>query len=204
MAWPPFFVFSLLMKVPPMLNTLLLALLLLVPSAPNKAVIERTALRTAEIDWHQDEEHTGHCTGINVGIRWVLTAEHCIPPKGVDIEVNHLVARVVKTDKDLDLALIQTDWDLATIELRKGQTAPGEVVLAIGYAWDEPLIVLHRYVGRVIDEAVFTDGTFIPGMSGGPVVDLDGKLVGMVQRGYEGNIGGAISAKLIKEFLDAR
>jgi serine protease Do len=191
------------MKVPPML-TLLLALLLVVPSAPNKSVIERTIARTAEIDWHQDDEHEGHCTGINVGIRWVLTAEHCIPPKGVDVLVEHRLARVVKTDKRLDLALIATDWDLPIMELRKNAPAPGEVVLAIGYAWDEPLFVLHRYVGRVVDEAIFTDGTFIPGMSGGPVVDLDGKLVGMIQKGYEGDIGGAISAKLIKEFLNGR
>lgn len=184
-----------------------LACLLFIGSAPTvayKSVIDSTILKVHEVDWYADEEVQGHCSGIQIGVRWVLTMSHCIPDGNVDVLVDQRPVRIVKNDPKRDLALLETPEDVkvgGVIDIRKSETHPGETVIAIGYAWDEPIFTLIRTVGRVTDSEIFTDGSFIPGMSGGPVIDTDGKLVGVIWKGYRGDIGGAVSAKVVRAFL---
>ena len=47
---------------------------------------------------------------------------------------------------------------------------------------------------------LFVAGQYIPGMSGGPVVDHDGKIVGIVQQSNSG-IGFGVGVSTIQGFL---
>lgn len=183
---------------------LVLALFVGLAPAPERP-IQSTIDKTVQVDWVVDKETQGHCTGIQIGIRWVLTMAHCLPEEGIkaDVLVDNEVARVIKQDPEIDLALLGTETNAqrGIMEFREGSPDQGEALLAVGFAWDEPIYVLKRFVARVDDDYVYTDGSFIPGMSGGPVVDLNGKLVGIIQKGWPGGVGGAINVKVIKKFL---
>jgi S1-C subfamily serine protease len=57
--------------------------------------------------------------------------------------------------------------------------------------------------GFSIPDAVQTDAAVNPGNSGGPLVDLDGDVVGVVNAGGGDNIGFAISAAVVKRVIPA-
>lgn len=179
-----------------------LSLAVLALASPPKT-IDNTLQMSHIIAWDKDDENSGRCTGIQVGIRWVLTAKHCIPPKefGVDIYVDGKVVRVVKQNDAF--ALLQTDEDASMIiPIRKEPVNVGEELWAVGNAYGLGMHTLHRFVAALDGKSghVITDGTFIPGMSGGPVVDVNGKLIGVIQSGTA-EVGIACNAKEVLDFI---
>ena len=126
-------------------------------------------------------------------------------------------AEVVGTDPPTDLAVLKINaTDLAPAELGDvSQLQVGEDVVAIGYALDLPggPTVTRGVVsakGRVIEEspysivdAIQTDASVNPGNSGGPLVNLQGKVVGINTAiiGQAQNIGFSISIDLAKPLV---
>ena len=209
------------MKGPPMFIPILATVVALAVVAPPPSqpvsVIERAVSQISDIDWTLDEKRGGHCTGVQIGIRWILTAEHCLPPKdvNVDITANGTPVRVLKRSAELDLAILETPGDATNsiMEIRKSPPKLGEEVAAVGLGWGPgnegrviPPMVLRRSIARIgANGYIYTDGSFIPGMSGGPLVDVDGKLIGVVRQGWdEIAIGGVIPAKAVRGFIDGK
>jgi putative serine protease PepD len=134
-----------------------------------------------------------------------------------------------KTARDADLLGIDTQHDLALVKIRDAKGLPtatlgssadlrvGDSVVAIGNALDlgstpsvtEGIVsALNRSIsapGETLTGAIQTDAAINPGNSGGPLVDAQGRVVGMntAIAGDAQNIGFAIPIDAIKLRVDA-
>jgi putative serine protease PepD len=134
-------------------------------------------------------------------------------------------ATVVGADPSRDLALLKVDGhDLPTLSLGdSSQVGVGDPTYAIGnpFGLDHTLTTgivsaLQRSLqapdGAKISGAIQTDAALNPGNSGGPLLDADGKVIGVNSQiqtgssnGAEGGnvgIGFAIPANTVKSFID--
>src|SRR6266545_3570062 len=134
-------------------------------------------------------------------------------------------ATVVGADPSRDLALLKVDGhDLPTLSLGdSSQVSVGDPTYAIGnpFGLDHTLTTgivsaLQRSLqapdGAKISGAIQTDAALNPGNSGGPLLDADGKVIGVNSQiqtgssnGAEGGnvgIGFAIPASTVKSFID--
>lgn len=131
----------------------------------------------------------GHGTGVHIGGGYVLTAAHVVTTETTaTLKTERGViskADVIWSNKEADLALVQTKHfaDFGTAELACRRGVKGEAVNAQGNPFDYEFLSTWGYVSgppRIIGTAVLlpTDMTVAPGMSGGPVYDSAGKIIG--------------------------
>lgn len=117
------------------------------------------------------------CTGVVVRPTQVLSAEHCID--GTALTVDGMEAKVIKRSGTLILVdvpgLLKPGLSIGKLPRR------GDEVFSWGYAYDLGLTVLVRHIANFLDEDIMLDGTMAKGMSGGPVVNQRGELVGINQ-----------------------
>lgn len=140
------------------------------------------------------------CTGIVVGITRVLTAEHCVSDKDT-MYVDGKVARLVK--KDEAFGLLDTGDPLSekkVVKLAEDLPEQGAEVAAFGFAYDGPLLRFTRNVAGYVEGDMVLDGPLASGMSGGPILNTKGELVGLNQ-GTNEVLGLACGIKEIREFL---
>jgi S1-C subfamily serine protease len=122
-----------------------------------------------------------------------------------------LPARLLAYDVERDLAALSVEAnDLPTITLgHSRQLQPGQWVLALGHPWGVPGAVT---AGVVINTGpppeIPTRGELIqvglhlrPGHSGGPLVDIHGRLVGINTMIAGPDVGLAIPVHVVKAFL---
>lgn len=135
------------------------------------------------------------CTGVMVAARRALTAAHCVKDDAgfiVDGEDAMVMAR------GESLLLVSTSSTKKPLKLAKDLRIQ-EPVLSFGFAWGE-MTVLGRHVAVLHGPDFATDGPIAPGMSGGPMVNASGELVGINQASNE-IIGIACGTGEIREFL---
>lgn len=161
-----------------------------------------------------DDEHQYVCTGfiIDAAKGLGLTAEHCVvDEEGTlfkEVFVNGMPTEVVKVTESL--ALIKIPAMIGPpLDLKKDKTKAGEKVIAVGYGFGDYAVVI-RHISNPNPKSgggldISLDGPLAPGMSGGPVVDMDGKVVGVIQRNSQMNIFSLLcGADEIKGFLKAK
>lgn len=121
-------------------------------------------------------------------------------------------ARLLAHSKDLDLAALSLDvTGLPTIELGDSKhLQPGQWVLAMGHPWG---VVGAATAGVVIDtgvpqelpalgrDLIQVDLPLRPGYSGGPLVDVQGRLVGINTMMAGPQVGLAVPVHEVKRFL---
>jgi len=145
----------------------------------------------------------------------ILTNFHVIEfepsPKVVLPDNTFETAQIIMADKDADLAIVKIKRDLPALRLaRLDGLSPAEEVLAIGYPLGgslsgESSVIRGSFSRFTIDKEtgvqyLLTDMTMIPGISGGPMVNICGEVVGINTSGLLlGGMGIAISAESIKE-----
>lgn len=126
-------------------------------------------------------------------------------------------ATIVGTDPSSDLAVleVQTPPQYAKpLPLVENQPPIGTKVAAIGspYGLEGSLTTgvvsgVNRSIpapnGRTVPDAIQTDTPVNPGNSGGPLVNLQGEVVGVISSGGGENLAFAISAALMKRVLPA-
>jgi S1-C subfamily serine protease len=158
----------------------------------------------------------------------VLTNEHVIAGSSrVEVELStraRLPAHVVYADPLLDLALLEIDGlpgELTPVEFSGREPTPGEWVMAVGQPFGLGNTVTvgvisglgrdHADLGRPpglrpdgIWSFIQTDASINVGNSGGPLVDPDGKVVGIATavRADGQGLAFAIPAPMARHFLE--
>jgi len=152
---------------------------------------------------------------------FILTNNHVVE-KGEEIKVKfsdgkEFVAKIVGRDPKTDLALIKIDSEMPLAPLLMGDSDAlevGEWVVAIGNPFGLGHTVTagivsakYRHLGAgAYDNFIQTDASINPGNSGGPLLDAEGRVVGVntaiySQTGGSVGIGFAIPINMAKNLL---
>jgi S1-C subfamily serine protease len=150
--------------------------------------------------------------GFVVDERLVLTAAHVAP--GGDVRARFASGdrsgSVVSVDRERDVALVELDDDagVPTLPIATEPARIGSEVFALGAPLGSPSvsrgIVSARLDGQGGVDRVQTDAAVNPGNSGGPLLDEDGAVVGLViakADGVEG-VAYATAASELVDFVD--
>jgi S1-C subfamily serine protease len=103
--------------------------------------------------------------------------------------------RIVKTDPDNDLAVIRVPRRIGAPLWQRAVYVPplvGDELLLVGSPYGYEGSVTSGVVGRVARLEIQTDAAAYPGISGGPAVDADGRVVGVLVSGEAENLNFAV------------
>ena len=148
---------------------------------------------------------------------YILTAQHVID-KAREIEVRtadgqRLAARLVVADSQLDLALLKVLTERHATVLPLGDSERirvGDLAVVFSYPFGREssmsLGIISRAGKTYPDSAAYdfiqTDAGAYPGVSGGPLLNSQGHVVGMITMASErGNLGFATPINLVKKIL---
>ena len=169
-------------------------------------------LRGAVVQLRSDHGTSG------TGIIWggaglVVTNAHCAP-RGMSLEVETderwTEARVLAYHKDHDLALLSAPQARGPLlEVRDADTLQvGELLFAYGHPLGvRDALAMGVMHGVVRDKStnqprwVVADVRLAPGNSGGPLVDAEGRLVGINSMVVNG-LGAAVPATVVARFVE--
>lgn len=155
----------------------------------------------------------GGCTAfiINQEKHYLLTAAHCYAGKG-ELWADSIPTKVVALDLKKDLMVLEAkdiDPSRPALKLAAHNPERGEDVMSVGYGFalerpffrqahvqDDQLMIPDNGIGGPF---ISTDSPFVGGQSGGPVVNIKGEVVAIVQRGDGGSTGLGTGAELLRE-----
>lgn len=140
------------------------------------------------------------CTGFVIGITRAVTAQHCVAGSN-GVLVDGLPARVLRESSNL--ALLDTQvLDKPVLKLAKSSPKQGDSVASFGHAFGGPSLVYQRQVaGYLLTGYMLLDGVISPGMSGGPVVNTAGEVVG-INEATNQHVAAITPLADLKKFLD--
>jgi serine protease Do len=158
--------------------------------------------------------------GAGAGTLWhpdglIITNAHVVQRGPINVilpDGRTLPARRLASDEARDVAALAIDaTGLPTIELGNSkQLQPGDWVLALGHPWGVSGAVTAGMVidvGQPLEISAFKRemiqiGLHLrPGHSGGPLVDADGRLVGINTMMAGPDVGLAVPVHVVKNFL---
>ena len=144
----------------------------------------------------------------------IVTNAHVVRHESPEITLpdnRKLSARILAHDPELDLAVLAIDAkNLPTVKLGDSQTLqPGALVFSLGHPWGVPGAVSAGSVIAVgpppelatSREFIQSDLQLRPGHSGGPMVDVLGRVVGINTLITGPEVGLAIPVDVVKDFL---
>jgi S1-C subfamily serine protease len=115
--------------------------------------------------------------------------DDCVDGKGTvtiaELYEEEKPASILFFDKDNDLAIIETDLKLEPLELSKHFLWSGYWVMTLGSAAGYEGSVSFGNIVNVTNEDVLITNNISEGNSGGPLIDNEGKVVGIVTWGSE-------------------
>jgi len=175
------------------------------------AVVERLTKSVVFIQMNQ-----GSCTGFVINstakdkdkgdVDYVITAAHC---DGTDLYADQRPAEILAKDIQKDLMVLKVeDLDRPALKLARRNPVIGDEVASygFGYGFERPMFrVTHisddkLYIPRdnIGGPLMAVDASFVPGQSGGPVVNADGEVVMIVQLGTQ-IVGFGVGAEIIRD-----
>ena len=90
-----------------------------------------------------------------------------------------LLSELVAISEDLDLALIRINAKTPFLQPYPQYPQQGLPVYAIGSPLGQMDSVTSGIVTRLTQEGIYTDAKILPGNSGGPMIDYEGRLIGV-------------------------
>ena len=167
--------------------------------------IEPSGLSVATLQGAREATPTaGPSSGLVVGADgWILTTEFAVPSDIEEVVVTlppkrkttenpkqspkRLVGRVIGRDLNRRLVLLKCDPKEPLSEAQfvpREKVRPGEWALAVGRVWDlyEPSVAIGiiSAVGRCWGRAIQTDAAISPVNYGGPLLNIEGKVFGII------------------------
>jgi S1-C subfamily serine protease len=92
-------------------------------------------------------------------------------------------AEILVYDKKNDLAILETDVNLPALELSENYMWPGYWVMTLGSAAGYEGSVSFGNIVNVLNEEILITNNISGGNSGGPLIDNEGKVIGIVTWG---------------------
>ncbi len=146
------------------------------------------------------------CTGFFIAEHRIMTAAHCI---GDNMTADGDKVTPLKVDHQTDLALLDAPFEYKpALSFQEDALSLYQEMNGVGYGygWTRPTVTFGRII--LIDYSPESDLTagmwvsapFIGGMSGGPIVDNHGKVIGVVQRSTDES-GYGVGVTIIRAFL---
>lgn len=151
---------------------------------------------------------------------WVTNNHVVEEARGAVALVNgsrRIAGRVIGADADTDLAVIRADdsLDVTPLALNTARPRLGELCFAVGAPLGEFADTMSMGVvsgldrrlrlsaGRAIEDVIQTDAAINHGNSGGPLVDIDGNVLGVNTAGIDqaSSIGFAVPAHTVAEIV---
>ena len=121
---------------------------------------------------------------------YVLTAQHCVADVK-DLKADGRSAVIVWAQKEMDFVVLNVAGNSKPALLPNWSVKKGEMVGALGYGYRLRTPIIRMSVvslpstvwsGESVPH-ITTDHTFVAGMSGGPLFNRDGSVVGLVVSG---------------------
>ncbi len=161
-----------------------------------------------EIGYLTETEGKSYCAGfvVDAAKGWVLTAKHCVnpAPEG-QTYIGADVRPVLRSDELFALLSIPV-MKQPPLAIRAKRPAIGEAAVAVGYGFGLPTMI-SGIVAAFNDDDLALDVGLIPGMSGGPMVDAYGEVIGVNQRNVVlsgGVLGVGCGVEEIRAFLEKK
>lgn len=160
--------------------------------------------------------------GAGTGVVWykdgrIITNNHVVADDRAQIQVlladeRTLDARVLARNPRLDLALLKVDADdLAPLQANdSAKLRVGEWVFAIGHPWGQRWVLTAGIFSKMSTaktrdgqtlQYIQSDVRLAPGNSGGPLLDADGKVVGINAMIFGGDLSVAIPSNVVTSWL---
>ncbi|HVH65467.1 MAG TPA: trypsin-like peptidase domain-containing protein [Candidatus Acidoferrum sp.] len=178
-----------------------------------EALVERSGLSVVTIDARRGRA----ASGLIWDQGFVLTAEHVLEHDD-EIKVTSgtttIAASVVGRDPGTDLAVLKAEG-LTASPITRGRGAevrPGQLVLAVGRAGQLQVTLgtvsglsgaYRSWRGGQIERLIETTAELLPGFSGGPLLDAEGRVIGINSWNYGRGLSRALPIEAAERIVES-